>query len=117
MFSYFLGAFYGYYLGRCQFNFPDSSDVVLVEQLYFNKILLGQYNSTLGKVVPFTKKAEDYADVLNKLPRFQAHQIWKTNRCKTGAKLANENLPATGNFHKMVKRKLYRYLEKYAIYC
>ncbi|XP_016528928.1 H-2 class II histocompatibility antigen, E-S beta chain-like isoform X2 [Poecilia formosa] len=88
------GAFYGYYLGRCQFNSPDSNDVVLVEQLYFNKILLGQYNSTLGKVVAFIEKAEAYADMLNKMPRFQAHQIWKINRCKTGAQLANENLPA-----------------------
>uniref|UniRef100_A0A087YEM3 Ig-like domain-containing protein n=1 Tax=Poecilia formosa TaxID=48698 RepID=A0A087YEM3_POEFO len=86
------GAFYGYYLAHCQFNSPGSSDVVFVEQLYFNKILLGQYNSTLGKVVAFTKKAEEFADMLNKLPRFLTHEMRLTNHCKISAQLANEKL-------------------------
>uniref|UniRef100_A0A3B3VHU7 Ig-like domain-containing protein n=1 Tax=Poecilia latipinna TaxID=48699 RepID=A0A3B3VHU7_9TELE len=86
------GAFYGYYLAHCQFNSPGSSDVVFVEQLYFNKILLGQYNSTLGKVVAFTKKAEEFADILNKLPRFLTHEMRRTNHCKISAQLANEKL-------------------------
>uniref|UniRef100_A0A3B3X249 Ig-like domain-containing protein n=1 Tax=Poecilia mexicana TaxID=48701 RepID=A0A3B3X249_9TELE len=84
--------FYGYYLAHCQFNSPGSSDVVFVEQLYFNKILLGQYNSTLGKVVAFTKKAEEFADMLNKMPRFLTHEMRLTNHCKISAQLANEKL-------------------------
>ncbi|XP_038134354.1 H-2 class II histocompatibility antigen, E-S beta chain-like [Cyprinodon tularosa] len=86
------GAYYGYYLGHCQFNFHDSQGVVFLEQLFFNKCLLVQYNSTLGKVVGYTKEGIIFADILNKNPRFQKHQIWKTNRCNDIAHLLYGNL-------------------------
>ncbi|KAM4735246.1 H-2 class II histocompatibility antigen, I-E beta chain-like [Anableps anableps] len=89
--------------GHCQFNSLDSRDVVFLEKLYFNKILLGQYNSTLGKVVGYTKKGEEVADMLNKMQRFLQHQAWKTNRCKEGAQLANNNLPNAVEPHVSLK--------------
>ncbi|KAG8010068.1 DLA class II histocompatibility antigen, partial [Nibea albiflora] len=79
------GAFYGYMLIHCQFSSPDGHDVVYVEQFYFNKMLVGQYNSTLGKMIGYTKIAMDVADVLNKNPQFLIHEKWKTQFCQKKA--------------------------------
>lgn len=89
------GAFYGYYLAHCQLKSHDSDDVVFLEQMYFNKILHMQYNSTLGKVVGYTEIGEKYAHILNKMPRFLSHEIWKTIHCKRSVQLAYDNLLTT----------------------
>ncbi|XP_023819895.1 HLA class II histocompatibility antigen, DRB1-7 beta chain-like [Oryzias latipes] len=53
-------AFYGHGTLKCQFT--SSHDLVYLEQVYFNKRLMVQYNSTLGKYEGYTKKAKDLAD-------------------------------------------------------
>ncbi|KAM3615041.1 uncharacterized protein V6R79_022616 [Siganus canaliculatus] len=78
-------AFYGYFMIHCLFSARDGHDAVLLEQFYFNRMLEGQYNSTLGKVIGFTKKGKEMADILNKSPRFLEHELWKTNFCKKSA--------------------------------
>ncbi|XP_008297762.1 H-2 class II histocompatibility antigen, E-S beta chain-like [Stegastes partitus] len=49
---------------RCLFT--STEDVLYLEQIYFNKLLLGQYNSTLGKYTGYTEKAHEKAEALNK---------------------------------------------------
>uniref|UniRef100_A0A3Q3CR92 Ig-like domain-containing protein n=1 Tax=Haplochromis burtoni TaxID=8153 RepID=A0A3Q3CR92_HAPBU len=41
---------------------------------YLNKMLLGQYNSTLGKYVGYTEKTKEIADNLNKNKGFLEHE-------------------------------------------
>uniref|UniRef100_A0A671UNZ7 Ig-like domain-containing protein n=1 Tax=Sparus aurata TaxID=8175 RepID=A0A671UNZ7_SPAAU len=74
-------ALYGHYLGRCQFSSYDGHDAVYLEQMYFNKILELQYNSTLGKVVGYTMEGKKAADILNKNARYIHHQQWKLQFC------------------------------------
>lgn len=85
-------------MARCQFNSPDGHDVVFLEQYYFNKILLVQYNSTLGKVVGYTKRAKEVADDLNRDTRFIKHEIWKTELCKRNSHLFYNDSQDSGNF-------------------
>uniref|UniRef100_A0A4W6CHG3 Ig-like domain-containing protein n=1 Tax=Lates calcarifer TaxID=8187 RepID=A0A4W6CHG3_LATCA len=83
------GALYGHGLCRCQFSSYDGHDAVYVEQYYFNKMLGLQYNSTLGKIIGYTKKTKEIADFLNRDARFLNHEIWKTQLCKRNAPLFN----------------------------
>ncbi|KAK2844562.1 hypothetical protein Q5P01_011221 [Channa striata] len=85
-------ALYGQALGRCQFSSSDGHDAVYLEQYYFNKMLFAQYNSTLGKMVGYTKKAMDVADTLNQNPEFVTHEKWKTRLCKQNSQLAFKGL-------------------------
>ncbi|XP_037641191.1 rano class II histocompatibility antigen, A beta chain-like isoform X2 [Sebastes umbrosus] len=59
-------ALFGYGLLCCQFTSPD--DLVYVEQIYYNKVFLIEYNSTEGKYTGYTEKAKELADGLNKSP-------------------------------------------------
>ncbi|KAM4736603.1 H-2 class II histocompatibility antigen, E-S beta chain-like [Anableps anableps] len=86
------GSFYFYVLERCQINSGDIHDAVFLDQVYFNKMLEGQYNSTVGKVIGYTEKTEEYAKMLNNDPGFIKHEIWKTNLCKRNAPLAYRGL-------------------------
>nr|AAS55044.1 MHC class II antigen beta chain [Xiphophorus pygmaeus] len=86
------GAFYLSVLERCQSSLTDGHDAVLLDQVYFNKILEGQYNSTAGKVIGYTEKAEAVAIILNNNPEFITHEIWKTNLCKRNTPLAQKLL-------------------------
>ncbi|KAM9722800.1 H-2 class II histocompatibility antigen, E-S beta chain-like [Menidia menidia] len=86
------GTLYGHYDARCQSSSHDGQDAVLLEQFYINKKLEAQYNSTLGKIVGYTKKAKELADLLNKSPNYLHHQIWKANLCKKNTPLAYEGL-------------------------
>ena len=95
----FAGALYGHLLSRCQFSSYDGHDAVYLEQFYFNKKLEAQYNSTLGKMVGYTKKAKELADLLNNLPNFMEHEIWKTNLCKRNTPLTYDGLMKPGNLH------------------
>ncbi|XP_067456295.1 H-2 class II histocompatibility antigen, E-S beta chain-like [Thunnus thynnus] len=79
-------ALYGQALVRCQFSSPDGHDAVYLEQYYFNKILVFQYNSTLGKMIGYTKKAQESADVFNRDIRFINLEIQRTERCKRNSR-------------------------------
>lgn len=79
-------------LERCQSSLTDGHDAVLLDQVYFNKILEGQYNSTVGKAIGYTEKVEALAIILNNNPEFITHEIWKTNLCKRNAPLAQKLL-------------------------
>uniref|UniRef100_A0A671UPA8 Ig-like domain-containing protein n=1 Tax=Sparus aurata TaxID=8175 RepID=A0A671UPA8_SPAAU len=46
---------FGYIVGHCQFT--SSDDLVYLAQVYFNKKLMGEYNSTVGKYTGYTEKA------------------------------------------------------------
>uniref|UniRef100_A0A3B4GTU6 Rano class II histocompatibility antigen, A beta chain-like n=1 Tax=Pundamilia nyererei TaxID=303518 RepID=A0A3B4GTU6_9CICH len=65
-------AYFGYGVIRCLFTSKD--DVVYLAQVYLNKMLLGQYNSTLGKYVGYTEKTKEIADNLNKNKGFLEHE-------------------------------------------
>lgn len=84
---------------RCQFSTGDGHDAVLLDQVYFNKLLEVQYNSTVGKIIGYTKTTEEYAKELNKDRVFMNHQIWKTNLCRKNAPLAYKGLLTSGNSH------------------
>uniref|UniRef100_A0A3B3VCQ0 H-2 class II histocompatibility antigen, E-S beta chain-like n=1 Tax=Poecilia latipinna TaxID=48699 RepID=A0A3B3VCQ0_9TELE len=88
------GAYYLYVMERCQFSSSDGHDAVLLDQFYYNKILEGQYNSTVGKVTAYTEKGEVYAIILNNDPGFIKREIWKTNLCKRNVPLGQKLLTA-----------------------
>ncbi|XP_068592589.1 DLA class II histocompatibility antigen, DR-1 beta chain-like [Cebidichthys violaceus] len=74
-------AFFGHGLVRCQFT--SLEDVVYVEQYYFSKFLLIQYNSTLGKFTGYTERAIDIADGLNKSPDLMRQEKKNEKKCKS----------------------------------
>ncbi|XP_056142490.1 rano class II histocompatibility antigen, A beta chain-like [Lampris incognitus] len=65
---------FAYGVIRCQFNSRDARDVVYLEQLYFNRIFQGQYNSTLGNFTGNTEKAKQLAETFNKSPTLMAQE-------------------------------------------
>uniref|UniRef100_UPI0037E7A432 rano class II histocompatibility antigen, A beta chain-like isoform X2 n=1 Tax=Semicossyphus pulcher TaxID=241346 RepID=UPI0037E7A432 len=83
-------ALFGYGLLRCQFTSPD--DVVYLAQIFYNKVLLGGYNSTEGKYTGYTKKAKEFVDVLNKNPTFLKEEKINLEKCKTHTAFAFEVL-------------------------
>ncbi|KAM6935267.1 DLA class II histocompatibility antigen, DR-1 beta chain-like [Lycodopsis pacificus] len=74
-------ALFGYFVVRCQFT--SLEDVVYVEQYYFSKFLLLQYNSTLGKYTGYTEKTRDIADGLNKSPVLKKHRKQNEEKWKS----------------------------------
>ncbi|XP_039475554.1 rano class II histocompatibility antigen, A beta chain-like isoform X2 [Oreochromis aureus] len=86
------GALFGYYMAHCQFTSPDGHDAVYVEQFYFNKVLEGQYNSSVGKVVGYTKNGIEVADKLNGDKDFMKREVWKSNLCKRNVPLIYDEL-------------------------
>uniref|UniRef100_A0A3Q3FK52 HLA class II histocompatibility antigen, DQ beta 2 chain-like n=1 Tax=Labrus bergylta TaxID=56723 RepID=A0A3Q3FK52_9LABR len=50
--------------------FTSTNDVVYLGQLFINKVLWGEYNSTVGKYVGFTEKGRQIAEEVNKNPSF-----------------------------------------------
>lgn len=85
-------------MAHCQFTSPDGHDAMYVEQFYFNKVLECQYNSSVGKVVGYTKNGIEFADKLNGDQGFMKHEVWKSNLCKRNVPLIE--LQNSGNFHK-----------------
>uniref|UniRef100_A0A3B4GZZ0 Rano class II histocompatibility antigen, A beta chain-like n=1 Tax=Pundamilia nyererei TaxID=303518 RepID=A0A3B4GZZ0_9CICH len=77
--EFYCYAYFGYGVIRCLFTSKD--DVVYLAQVYLNKMLLGQYNSTLGKYVGYTEKTKEIADNLNKNKGFLEHE--KKNKEKS----------------------------------
>lgn len=43
----------------------SSDDVLLTTKIYYDKMLYLQYNSSGGKVIGYTKKGREIADILN----------------------------------------------------
>ncbi|XP_058504335.1 H-2 class II histocompatibility antigen, E-S beta chain-like [Solea solea] len=86
-------AYYGYGLIRCQTT--SSSDIIYLEQIYFNKKLVAQYNSTLGKFEGYTKYAKEIADQLNKNLAFMKQEEKNTMKCTSNAPLMDVLLSKT----------------------
>uniref|UniRef100_A0A669EMM4 DLA class II histocompatibility antigen, DR-1 beta chain n=1 Tax=Oreochromis niloticus TaxID=8128 RepID=A0A669EMM4_ORENI len=78
-------AYFGYGVVRCLFTSKD--DVVYLAQVYLNKMLLGQYNSSLGKYVGYTEKTKEIADNLNKNKGFLEHEKKNKEKCRTNIPL------------------------------
>ncbi|XP_035500447.1 H-2 class II histocompatibility antigen, E-S beta chain isoform X1 [Scophthalmus maximus] len=79
-------AFFIYGLIRCQFT--STQDVVYLEQIYFNKKLIGQYNSSLGKFVGYKKYTKKVADNLNKNPSMLKQERKNEEKCRIHVPLA-----------------------------
>uniref|UniRef100_A0A3B4GVK2 Rano class II histocompatibility antigen, A beta chain-like n=1 Tax=Pundamilia nyererei TaxID=303518 RepID=A0A3B4GVK2_9CICH len=87
-------AYFGYGVIRCLFTSKD--DVVYLAQVYLNKMLLGQYNSTLGKYVGYTEKTKEIADNLNKNKGFLEHEKKNKEKCRTNIPLVLDILSRPG---------------------
>ncbi|XP_060906585.1 rano class II histocompatibility antigen, A beta chain-like [Labrus mixtus] len=72
--------------------FTSTNDVVYLGQLFFNKVLWGEYNSTVGKYVGFTEKGRQIAKELNKNPSFLREEKKNLEKCKTHVPMAMEIL-------------------------
>nr|AGA53822.1 nonclassical MHC class II antigen beta chain [Oryzias latipes] len=81
-------AFYGHGTLKCQFT--SNHDLVYLEQVYFNKRLMVQYNSTLGKYEGYTKKAKDLADGFSKSKPFLKQAVRNREKCRTHMDLVFE---------------------------
>ncbi|XP_018541680.1 H-2 class II histocompatibility antigen, E-S beta chain isoform X1 [Lates calcarifer] len=75
------GALFSHGLIRCQLT--PSHEAVYLEQIYFNKMLMMQYNSTLGKFVGYTENTKKIADNLNKNPAFLKQERKNVAKCTT----------------------------------
>lgn len=75
---------------RCLFS--PSDDVVYLAQIFFNKVLWGDYNSTVGKYTGYTEKAKIFLDELNKNPSFLKQEKKNFEKCKANIPLALELL-------------------------
>ncbi|KAG7242232.1 hypothetical protein INR49_024278 [Caranx melampygus] len=73
-------ALYGYGLSRCLLT--STHETVYLEQVYFNKMFLGQYNSTSGNFSGFTKSTQEIADSLNKIPSFLRQEAKNAEMCR-----------------------------------
>lgn len=89
------GASFGYGLIRCQLT--STQDVVYLEQIYFNKVLIGQYNSTSGNFTGYTKNTKELADQLNKFPTYLAQERKNVESCRTNVHLMTDTL-LSGDF-------------------
>ncbi|XP_028327092.1 class II histocompatibility antigen, B-L beta chain-like [Gouania willdenowi] len=74
-------AYFGYALVRCQF--ASTHDVVYLEQLFFNKQLIGEFNSTVGKYISFDEKLEPIVKLLNNNDKIFEHTIKYRELCKS----------------------------------
>nr|XP_009302413.1 rano class II histocompatibility antigen, A beta chain-like [Danio rerio] len=57
--------YYATELSRCIYTSHDLSDMVFIDNYYFNKHLVTQFNSTLGKFVGFTEYGIKNAEIWN----------------------------------------------------
>lgn len=89
-------ALFGYIVGHCQFT--SSDDLVYLAQVYFNKKLMGEYNSTVGKYTGYTEKASEIADGLNKNPKMLKQEKKNYEECKTFIPFILDLYSKTGDF-------------------
>ncbi|RVE62690.1 hypothetical protein OJAV_G00159350 [Oryzias javanicus] len=83
-------AFYAHGAMKCQFT--SSRDLVYLEQIYFNKVLMVQYNSTVGKYEGYTKKTMDFADGLSKSKHFLEQAVKNRESCQAHMDLVSDLL-------------------------
>ncbi|XP_074539292.1 rano class II histocompatibility antigen, A beta chain-like [Halichoeres trimaculatus] len=81
---------FGCGLLRCLYT--SSDDAVYLAQIFINKVLWGDYNSTVGKYTGYTQKAKDLVDELNKNPSFLKQEEKNLEECKANIPLALELL-------------------------
>lgn len=62
----------------------------------FNKILMVQYNSTLGKYEGYTKKTVDFVDGLSKAKHFDEQAVKNKENCRTHMDLVSDLLSHPG---------------------
>ncbi|XP_008297771.1 DLA class II histocompatibility antigen, DR-1 beta chain-like [Stegastes partitus] len=74
-------ALFGHGVLRCLFT--STEDVLYLEQVYYNRLLFGQWNSTLGKYTGYNEKAKEIADALNKDKKFLHQEQRNFNKCKS----------------------------------
>uniref|UniRef100_A0A3Q1EAB2 DLA class II histocompatibility antigen, DR-1 beta chain-like n=1 Tax=Acanthochromis polyacanthus TaxID=80966 RepID=A0A3Q1EAB2_9TELE len=74
-------AFFGYVEVQCLYT--STKDVVYMEKVYINKLLMIQYNSTLGNYTGYTEKAKKLADEANKVESFREQAKKNLDRCKS----------------------------------
>ncbi|KAK2844560.1 hypothetical protein Q5P01_011219 [Channa striata] len=79
-------AVFGYSLIRCQLT--STNDVVYLIQIYYNKVLLGQYNSTAGNFSSYTENTKEIVDSLNKNPTFLKKERKNEETCRTNIPVA-----------------------------
>lgn len=90
------GALFFYGLIRCQLT--STQDVIYLEQLYFNKVLLGQYSSTLGNYTGYTEYAKEIADQLNKIPAFLEQERKNEETCRQNTIVFSDVFSKAGDF-------------------
>lgn len=73
-------SYFGYGLIRCLFD--SKREVEYLEQIFFNKVPLGEFNSTLGKYVGFNEKTQKIAEELNKSRGFLEQAMKNKKRCE-----------------------------------
>ncbi|XP_029306745.1 DLA class II histocompatibility antigen, DR-1 beta chain-like [Cottoperca gobio] len=83
-------ALFGHGVFRCQFT--STEDIVYLLQLYVNKLLLIEYNSTLGKYAGYTEKAKKIADAINLNSSILRQEKKNEMKCKTQFPLLLESM-------------------------
>ncbi|CAN9514230.1 unnamed protein product [Ophioblennius macclurei] len=83
-------SYFGYGLIRCQFN--ATRDIIYLEQIFFNKVFLGEFNSTVGKYVGYTDKARKIAEELNKSESFLKQAEKNKKLCEDNRQLVYDVL-------------------------
>ncbi|XP_041671181.1 H-2 class II histocompatibility antigen, E-S beta chain-like [Cheilinus undulatus] len=83
-------ALFGVGMLNCKFTSPD--DVVFLTQVFYNKVLWGEYNSTLGKFVGYTETAREIAEELNKFPFLLKNAQKNVEKCKSNVPFLMELL-------------------------
>ncbi|XP_029959226.1 H-2 class II histocompatibility antigen, E-S beta chain-like [Salarias fasciatus] len=78
-------SYFGNAVVRCQFN--STRDVVFLEQLFFNKVFLGEYNSMLGKYVGYTEKMRKITEEFNKSKGFLERARKNQKQCEDNREL------------------------------
>ncbi|XP_048048419.1 DLA class II histocompatibility antigen, DR-1 beta chain-like [Megalobrama amblycephala] len=83
----FLGAdsdndYYSARWSKCIYSFPDLRDMVMVSNFYFNKYLIIQFNSTVGRFVGFTEYGVSVAEQWNNGSILQVTRTYVDSECR-----------------------------------
>ncbi|XP_022051680.2 rano class II histocompatibility antigen, A beta chain-like isoform X2 [Acanthochromis polyacanthus] len=83
-------AFFGYVEVQCLYT--STRDVIYMEKLYINKLLMAEYNSTLGNYTGYTAKMKDLTDEANKVKKFKERAKKNLDECKSNIPLVFDAL-------------------------
>lgn len=70
--AYLTDGYFGHFEMRCWFSSEDPRDIEYLLQVYGNKKLLGQYNSTTEKCTVYTQWMKNFTETACKGPAFLA---------------------------------------------